>query len=48
MWNIRVVSSISSVSLPEKLCLNGKTYNILNKIEDGYMNKKKRDKNRIP
>ena len=48
IWNTRVVSSISSVSLPEELYLDGRIYNIPSKVRDGYVDKEKRDRNKIP
>jgi len=47
MWNVRVAGSISSISLLREFCLNDRTYNILSKIRDGYIRRKKRDRNGI-
>ena len=45
IWNARMVSSVSSVSLPREFCLNSKKYNILDKIRDGCMREKNRGGN---
>ena len=39
--------NISNIGLSREFCLNSRIYNILSKIGDEYMRKKKRDKNRI-
>jgi len=47
IWNTRMINSISSISLLREFCLNGRIYNILNKIGDKYIKRKKRDRNTI-
>ena len=48
MWNVRMASSISNVSLLREFCLNSRIYNILGKIRDRYMRGKDRGGNRVP
>jgi len=42
-----MINSISSISLLREFYLNGRIYNILNKIGDKYIKRKKRGKNII-
>jgi len=48
MWNARMVSNISGVSLPREFCLNSRTYNILSKVRDKHMKRKNRGRDGIP
>ena len=47
MWNARIVSSISGVSLPREFCLNSRVYNIQSKVRDGPIREKNRGRNGI-
>ena len=47
IYNIIVVSSISSISLSRELYLDGRIYNIPSKVRDKYIDKEKRNRNGI-
>jgi len=47
MWNAKMASSISGVSLPREFCLDSRIYNILGKIRDRYMKGEDRGRNRV-
>ena len=47
IWNTRMVSSISSVSLPREFYLDSRIYNIPDKIWDKCMEGKDKGRNRV-
>jgi len=47
IWNARIVSSISVVSLSREFCLNSRVYNIQSKVRDGPIREKNKGRNGI-